>query len=152
MLPLTCPRNPVVPLSTKGTSAARQRRLTCRLASRLSRPFKTTLNCWKNSTLNWGSLTFAWHGVILIWGLNFNTASRATWWHNSEMGVSRQMFTHEKRCISNYSLYKTNDKEFAYILWPWTAPHDAGGTKIAYSDCWLRSCPCLSTKTRKWDR
>lgn len=77
---ITCPKNPVVPLSTRGTLAAKQMRLTCRLASKLSRPFKTTSNCLKKSILNSGSLTFAWYGVIFMWGLNFKTASRATWW------------------------------------------------------------------------
>lgn len=75
----TWPRKPVVPLSTNGTPDAKQRRFTCRLASRLSRPLSTTLNCLKKSTLKSGSLTFAWYGVILIWGLNFRTASLATW-------------------------------------------------------------------------
>ena len=56
---VTWPRNPVVPLSTRGTPAAKHRRFTCRLASKLSSPFKTTLNCLKKSRSNSGSLTFA---------------------------------------------------------------------------------------------
>lgn len=79
----TCPRNPVVPLSTKGTSAAKHRRLTCRLASKLSSPFNTTLNCLKKSRSKSESLTLAWYGVMLMWGLNFKTASRATCWELS---------------------------------------------------------------------
>lgn len=63
---VTCPRKPVVPLSIRGTSAAKHRRFTCRLASKLSSPFKTTLNFLKNSTLKLGSLTFAWYGVMLM--------------------------------------------------------------------------------------
>ena len=44
----------------------------------------------KKSTWKSGSLTFAWYGVMFMWGLNFTTASRATWlnilWEDHKKG------------------------------------------------------------------
>lgn len=81
----------MVPLSTNGTPAAKQRRFTCRLASKLSSPFKTTSNCLKKSTLKSESFTFAWYGVMLMRGLNFNTASRATWLNNYPDNIRKKV-------------------------------------------------------------
>ena len=60
-LTMTCtwPLNPVVPLSIKGTLAAKHILLTCRLASRLSSALKTRLNPPNQSTLKVESLILA---------------------------------------------------------------------------------------------
>lgn len=57
---LTWPKYPAVPDSTRGTPAARHRRLMCRRASRLSRPLSTQSKRRKKSTPKRDSFTFAW--------------------------------------------------------------------------------------------
>lgn len=68
-----------MPDSTRGTPAARQRRLTWRRASRLSRPLRTMENWEKKATSYLASLTLAQWAVILASGQKRRTDSRATW-------------------------------------------------------------------------
>lgn len=75
----TCPLKPVVPLSIKGTLAARHILFTCRRASRLSNALKTTLKVPNQSLLNWLSLIFAWYASIFAFGWNLCATSFATY-------------------------------------------------------------------------
>lgn len=75
----TCPLNPVVPLSTNGTLAARHILLTCRRASRLSSALKTMVNFLNHSILNCLSLMLSWYASILTTGLNRPADSLATY-------------------------------------------------------------------------
>ena len=75
---VTWPRYPVVPDSTRGTSAAMHSRLTCLRASRLSRPLRTTSKRRKKETSNLSDLTFAWCAMTEASGRNLSTDSRAT--------------------------------------------------------------------------
>ena len=75
---VTWPLYPAVPDSTRGTLAARAILLTCLLASRLSKPFRTMLKDLKKSTLNFSDFTLSWKALIFACGAIFRAASRAT--------------------------------------------------------------------------
>ena len=68
---ITCPKNPTVQLSRKGTSAVKHWRFTCRLASKLLRPIKTTLNCATKHSSKPGSLISSWYEVMFSSDLKF---------------------------------------------------------------------------------